>query len=80
MESLSYQAAKQRVRDGPFKGWIVSGRPFENFDQHGRIASEDSQGRRELSSALSNALSSRQSSPGYKTCLPAEPESRDDFR
>ncbi|GAA5989062.1 hypothetical protein JCM5350_003644 [Sporobolomyces pararoseus] len=33
-----YQELKAAVRDGPFKGWLVSGRDWESFDSEGRLA------------------------------------------
>jgi len=37
-----YQDLKQAVREGPFKGWLVSGQNWESFDGEGRVvASSD---------------------------------------
>jgi len=37
-----YQDLKQAVREGPFKGWLVSGENWESFDGEGRVvASSD---------------------------------------
>ncbi|GAA5966533.1 hypothetical protein JCM3765_000948 [Sporobolomyces pararoseus] len=38
--SNEYQRLKAAVRDGPFRGWLVSGSEWETFDSQGRLATE----------------------------------------
>ncbi|GAA6013451.1 hypothetical protein JCM11491_006087 [Sporobolomyces phaffii] len=35
-----YQELKAAVRDGPFKGWLLSGKKWEDFDERGRVGVE----------------------------------------